>query len=401
MRRPPVPKYKGWRDPIKKSPAFAPLEALMRERIIYIDGAMGTMIQRYKLEEEDFRGERFASHGHELKGNNDLLVLTRPDVIDAIHTAYLEAGADIIETNTFNGTSISQADYELQDHDTVYAINKEAAALAKRSAARYMAAHPEAGPKFVAGAVGPTNKTLSVSPSVENPAFRGITYDEVVDAYYEQLEGLYDGGVDMLLVETIFDTLNAKAAVFALEKFFADKGVRLPVFISGTIVDNSGRTLSGQTNEVGVFAVGGGRWAVGGGRGAVGVGLAGLVWFGLASLLELQPHGAACWTLLAACAHACMHERTGPAPVRNACQRRPPPSRPPPPGLLEQRVPCQAPGRGPQLRAGCLGHEEVHRQPQRLRRLLCVLLPQRRPAQRHGRLRPEGARDGGGGAAVL
>ena len=221
----------------------------MRERIIYIDGAMGTMIQRYKLEEPDFRGERFAAHGHELKGNNDVLVLTRPDVIDEIHTAYLEAGADIIETNTFNGTSISQADYELQDRETVYAINREAAALAKRAAARFMAAHPEAGPKFVAGAVGPTNKTLSVSPSVENPAFRGITYDEVVDAYYEQLEGLYDGGVDMLLVETIFDTLNAKAAVFALEKFFAAKGVRLPVFISGTIVDNSGRTLSGQTNE--------------------------------------------------------------------------------------------------------------------------------------------------------
>ena len=248
--RPPVPAYKAWQDPVAKSAAFGPLEALMQERIIYIDGAMGTMIQRYKLEEEDFRGERFANHSHELKGNNDLLVLTRPDVIDAIHTAYLEAGADIIETNTFNGTSISQADYELQDRAVVYAINKEAAALAKRSAARYMAAHPEAGPKFVAGAVGPTNKTLSVSPSVENPAFRGITYDEVVDAYYQQLEGLYDGGVDMLLVETIFDTLNAKAAVFALEKFFGDKGVRLPVFISGTIVDNSGRTLSGQTNEV-------------------------------------------------------------------------------------------------------------------------------------------------------
>ena len=247
---PPVPAYSAWQDPVAKSAAFAPLEALMQERIIYIDGAMGTMIQRYKLEEEDFRGERFANHSHELKGNNDLLVLTRPDVIDAIHTAYLEAGADIIETNTFNGTSISQADYELQDRAVVYAINQEAAALAKRSAARYMAAHPEAGPKFVAGAVGPTNKTLSVSPSVENPAFRGITYDEVVDAYYQQLEGLYDGGVDMLLVETIFDTLNAKAAVFALEKFFGDKGVRLPVFISGTIVDNSGRTLSGQTNEV-------------------------------------------------------------------------------------------------------------------------------------------------------
>jgi methionine synthase I (cobalamin-dependent) len=319
-RRPPVPTYKKWADPIKKSAAFAPLEKLMRERIIYIDGAMGTMIQRYKLEEADFRGERFAGHGHELKGNNDLLVLTRPDVIDAIHTAYLEAGADIIETNTFNGTSISQADYELQDRETVYAINKEAAALAKRSAARFMAAHPEAGPKFVAGAVGPTNKTLSVSPSVENPAFRGITYDEVVDAYYEQLEGLYDGGVDMLLVETIFDTLNAKAAVFALEKFFADKGVRLPVFISGTIVDNSGRTLSGQTNEVrgrGARGLqggaGAGGWRLGRmaaraawrrGLHAAGRARAACSWLGAGCM---QPAGAACmaarpaWQQAAAC----------------------------------------------------------------------------------------------------
>ena len=244
-----VPEYKPWADPLEKSAAFEPLEKLLRTRIAYIDGAMGTMIQRYKLTEADFRGDRYKSHAHELKGNNDLLVLTRPDVISEIHTQYLEAGADIIETNTFNGTSISQADYDLQAKEEVYAINRTAAELAKKCTAAFMAAHPEEGPKFVAGAVGPTNKTLSVSPSVENPAFRGITYDEVVDAYYEQLVGLYDGGVDMFLVETIFDTLNAKAAVFALEKFFADKGVRVPVFLSGTIVDNSGRTLSGQTNE--------------------------------------------------------------------------------------------------------------------------------------------------------
>jgi 5-methyltetrahydrofolate--homocysteine methyltransferase len=191
---------------------------------------------------------RYKNHSHELKGNNDILVITRPDVIEGIHLEYLEAGADIIETNTFNGTSISQADYELQAKEEVYLINKSAAQLAKACCAKYMAAHPGSR-KFAAGAIGPTNKTLSVSPSVENPAFRGITYDEVVQAYFEQAEGLYDGGVDLFLVETIFDTLNAKAAIYALEQFFESKGVRIPVMISGTIVDNSGRTLSGQTNE--------------------------------------------------------------------------------------------------------------------------------------------------------
>ncbi len=220
---PPVPKYKPYKEPLKKSPVFGQLETLFKTRIAYIDGAMGTMIQRYKLQEQDFRGERYKNHKHELKGNNDLLVLTRPDVIDEIHVAYLEGGADIIETNTFNGTWISQSDYELQAKEEVYAINKSAAQLAKASVAKFMAKHPDSGPRFVAGAVGPTNKTLSVSPSVENPAFRGITYDEVVDAYYDQAVGLYDGGVDLFLVETIFDTLNAKAAIFALEKFFMDK----------------------------------------------------------------------------------------------------------------------------------------------------------------------------------
>ncbi|KAK9815486.1 hypothetical protein WJX72_004510 [[Myrmecia] bisecta] len=245
---PPVPKYKAYKDPLKKSAAFGQLEKLMKERIIYIDGAMGTMIQRHKLQEADYRGQRYADHPHELKGNNDLLVITKPDLIEDIHWQYLEAGADIIETNTFNGTRTSQADYHLDTEAEVYLINKTAAEVAKRATARHMAAHPGSA-KFVAGAVGPTSKTLSVSPSVENPAFRGTTYDEVEQAYYEQLQGLYDGGVDMFLVETIFDTLNAKAALYALERFFEDKQLRLPVFVSGTIVDNSGRTLSGQTNE--------------------------------------------------------------------------------------------------------------------------------------------------------
>ncbi|EFN52253.1 hypothetical protein CHLNCDRAFT_36916 [Chlorella variabilis] len=243
-----VPAYQPWRDPLAKSEAFGQLEAMMQERIIFIDGAMGTMIQRYKLQEEDFRGERYKSHEHELKGNNDLLVLTRPDVIEEIHTAYLTGGADIIETNTFNGTTISQADYQLDQVEEVALINRTAAQLAKKATAAYMAANPGSR-KFVAGAIGPTNKTLSVSPSVENPALRGVTYDEIEQAYYEQARALYEGGVDMYLVETIFDTGNAKAAIYALERFFEEQGVRIPVFISGTIVDNSGRTLSGQTNE--------------------------------------------------------------------------------------------------------------------------------------------------------
>ncbi|KAJ9513004.1 hypothetical protein QJQ45_029222 [Haematococcus lacustris] len=252
---PPVPAYTVYQDALQQTPAFAQLDQLFKERIAFIDGAMGTMIQRYKLQEDDFRGERYKDHSDELKGNNDILVLTRPDVIGEIHTAYLAAGADIIETNTFNGTSISQADYALQakagglSPEEVRAINVAAAQLAKSCVDKFMAANPASGPRFVAGAIGPTNKTLSVSPSVENPAFRGITYDEVVDAYYDQAAALVEGGVDLFLVETIFDTLNAKAAIFALERLFSDLGFRIPVMISGTIVDNSGRTLSGQTNE--------------------------------------------------------------------------------------------------------------------------------------------------------
>ena len=247
-REQPAPSYGAWQDPLEKSAVFGELEALLQQRILFIDGAMGTQIQKYKLEEADFRGDRYQGHGSELKGNNDILVLTRPDVISAIHTAYLEGGADIIETNTFNGTTISQADYALDKLEEVLAINRAAAQLAKQCAAAYEAAHPGSR-KFVAGAIGPTNKTLSVSPSVENPAERGITFDEVEQAYYEQAAALLDGGVDLYLVETIFDTGNARAALHALDRLFTERGRRIPVFVSGTIVDNSGRTLSGQTNE--------------------------------------------------------------------------------------------------------------------------------------------------------
>ena len=245
---PPVPKYAKWVDPVKPTKAFDQINKIMKERIMVIDGAMGTAVQKYKLTEEDFRGERFKDHTHDLKGNNDILVITRPDVIEEIHTKYLEAGADIIETNTFNSTMISQLDYELDKKDVVYDLNKTAAQLAKKCCVAMTKKDPSR-PRFAAGAVGPTNKTLSVSPSVENPAFRGCTYDEIVQAYYEQVEALIDGGVDMLLVETIFDTLNAKAAMFAIDLFFEKWGQKIPVFVSGTIVDNSGRTLSGQTNE--------------------------------------------------------------------------------------------------------------------------------------------------------
>jgi 5-methyltetrahydrofolate--homocysteine methyltransferase len=205
---------------------------------------MGTMIQRYKLGEADFRGERFRTHPHDLKGDNDLLVLTRPDVVDAIHGEYLAAGADIIETNTFNSTSISQADYGLEA--AVYDLNVEGARLARRAADAWTAKTPDR-PRFVAGSIGPTNKTLSISPDVNDPSFRGMTFDQARDAYEEQVRGLIDGGVDLLLLETIFDTLNAKAAIVAIENVFEDKGVRLPLFVSVTITDRSGRTLSGQT----------------------------------------------------------------------------------------------------------------------------------------------------------
>ncbi|KAA8490491.1 Methionine synthase [Porphyridium purpureum] len=230
---------------------FKDLRKRMQEKIMFIDGGMGTMIQGYKLTEEDFRGDRYKNHTHDLKGNNDILSVTRPDIIQAIHESYLEAGADFLETNTFSGTWIAQADYALEkDPEDVYLINKCGAECARRAADKYTALSPEK-PRYVCGSIGPTNRTLSVSPSVENPAFRNITFNEVVDAYEKQVRGLLDGKVDVLLVETVFDTLNAKAALFAIDKFYAEnvEYERKPIFVSGTIVDNSGRTLSGQTTE--------------------------------------------------------------------------------------------------------------------------------------------------------
>lgn len=229
------------------SEVFTQIKSLLEQRILIIDGAMGTMIQRHSLTEKDFRGDRFQAHPKDLKGNNDLLVFTRPDVILGIHKAYLESGADIIETNTFNANAISQADYQLES--VVYELNVEATKLARKACDEYTAKDPTQ-PRFVAGAIGPTNRTASISPSVEHPETRNVTFDQLVDAYYEQVRGLVDGGADILLVETIFDTLNSKAALFAIDKFWEDtQKPMLPLFVSGTIVDQSGRTLSGQTTE--------------------------------------------------------------------------------------------------------------------------------------------------------
>ncbi|HKP32697.1 MAG TPA: homocysteine S-methyltransferase family protein [Chitinophagaceae bacterium] len=225
---------------------MAAIHDLLKERILIIDGAMGTMIQRHKLEEKDYRGERFKDWASDIKGNNDLLCLTQPDIIKGIHREYLEAGADILETNTFNAQRISLADYNMQS--LAYEINFEAAKIAKQAVKEFSEKNSQQ--KFVAGAIGPMNKTLSLSPDVNNPGFRAMTFDEAVDAYYEQVKGLVEGGVDLLLIETIFDTLNAKAAIFAIKKYFRDSNKeQLPVMISGTITDASGRTLSGQTLE--------------------------------------------------------------------------------------------------------------------------------------------------------
>jgi 5-methyltetrahydrofolate--homocysteine methyltransferase len=263
------------------------IESALESRILIIDGAMGTMIQRHKLEEEDYRGERFKDWPSDLKGNNDLLSITRPDIIGTIHREYLEAGADIIETNTFSSTAIAQADYNMQS--LAYELNVASAKIARQAIEEFSTLNakrliPNAkavnghrssvidssanrqrptanektanrqpstvNEKFVAGAIGPMNKTLSLSPDVNNPGFRSVSFDEVSDAYYEQVSGLVDGGVDILLIETIFDTLNAKAAIFAIKKYFRDtKKKALPIMISGTITDASGRTLSGQTLE--------------------------------------------------------------------------------------------------------------------------------------------------------
>ncbi|MDN4502865.1 homocysteine S-methyltransferase family protein [Alteromonadaceae bacterium BrNp21-10] len=220
------------------------LEQALRDRILILDGAMGTMIQRHKFEEQDYRGERFADWHTDIKGNNDLLVLSQPDVIFDIHSQYLEAGADIIETNTFNATTISMADYEMQS--LAKEINIEAAKLAKKACEKYST--PDK-PRFVAGVLGPTSRTASISPDVNDPGYRNVHFDELVEAYVEATHGLMDGGADIILIETIFDTLNAKAAAFAVEQVFDERQQRLPVMISGTITDASGRTLSGQTTE--------------------------------------------------------------------------------------------------------------------------------------------------------
>ena len=221
-----------------------PIHAAAAERILILDGAMGSLIQNYRLDEAGYRGARFATWGQPVKGNNDLLNLTRPDIIEDIHRQYLEAGADLIETNTFNAQVISMADYGMES--LVREINVEGARLAKRAAD---ALSTPVKPRFVAGAIGPTNRTLSLSPDVNRPAYRNITFDELASAYQEQAEALMEGGVDVLLIETVFDTLNAKAALYAVQEAFLQQGRELPIMVSGTITDASGRTLSGQTTE--------------------------------------------------------------------------------------------------------------------------------------------------------
>ncbi len=216
----------------------------LNERILVLDGAMGTMLQRYNFQEEDYRGERFKDWEHPLKGNNDLLSLTQPQAIAEVHSKYLEAGADIIETNTFSGTTIAMADYHMED--LVYELNFESAKIARKVCDEFTAKNPEK-PRFVAGSIGPTNKTASLSPDVNDPGFRAITFDELRIAYKQQCEALLDGGSDILLVETIFDTLNAKAALFAIDEIQEERGIQIPIMVSGTITDASGRTLSGQT----------------------------------------------------------------------------------------------------------------------------------------------------------
>jgi len=235
------------------------LLSIAKKKVLILDGAMGTMIQRYQLSEEDFRTPDLASHPKPLKGNNDLLSLSRPDVVKAIHAAYLEAGADILETNTFSGTSIAQEDYGLQH--LAYQINFQSAKIAREVADDFTAKNPDK-PRFVAGALGPTNKTASLSPDVNDPGYRAISFDQLAEAYQEQIKGLLDGGADILLVETIFDTLNAKAALYAIQEVFEKRNIPLnpeeggiPIMISGTITDASGRTLSGQTTEAFLISV--------------------------------------------------------------------------------------------------------------------------------------------------
>ena len=224
----------------------------LNERILVLDGAMGTMLQRYNFTEEDYRGERFKNWEHSLKGNNDLLSLTQPKAIEEVHRQYLEAGADIIETNTFSGTTIAMADYHMEE--LVYELNFESAKIARKVCDEFTAKNPSK-PRFVAGSIGPTNKTASLSPDVNDPGFRAITFDELRIAYKQQSEALLDGGSDILLVETIFDTLNAKAALFAIDEIQEERNIQIPIMVSGTITDASGRTLSGQTAEAFLISV--------------------------------------------------------------------------------------------------------------------------------------------------
>ena len=225
----------------------------LKKRILILDGAMGTMLQRYKFTEKDFRGERFKDWPTPVQGNNDMLSITQPDAIAQVHAKYFEAGADIVETNTFSGTTIAMADYGMEEF--VYELNFKSAKIAKKVALEFTALEPEK-PRFVAGAIGPTNKTASMSPDVNDPGFRAISFDELRIAYKQQAEALIDGGVDILLVETVFDTLNAKAALFAIEEIKEERNIEIPVMVSGTITDASGRTLSGQTAEAFLISVG-------------------------------------------------------------------------------------------------------------------------------------------------
>lgn len=224
----------------------------IQKRILVLDGAMGTMLQRYNFSEEDFRGERFKDFPHSLKGNNDLLSITQPQAIREVHAQYFEAGADIIETNTFSGTTIGMADYHLED--IVYELNFQSAKIAREVADEFTAKNPNK-PRYVAGSIGPTNRTASMSPDVNDPGYRAVTFDDLRIAYKQQVEALIDGGCDVLLVETIFDTLNAKAALFAIEEVKEEKNIDIPIMVSGTITDASGRTLSGQTVEAFLISI--------------------------------------------------------------------------------------------------------------------------------------------------
>ncbi len=228
------------------------IQAILDERILVLDGAMGTMLQRHKFTEEDFRGERFKDWPVPIQGNNDILSITQPKAIKQVHRLYFEAGADIVETNTFSGTTIAMADYQMED--LVYELNYQSAKIAKEIADEFSAKEPHK-PRFVAGSIGPTNKTASMSPDVNDPGYRAVSFDELKIAYKQQVEALLDGGADILLVETVFDTLNAKAALFAIEEIKEERDIKVPVMVSGTITDASGRTLSGQTAEAFLISI--------------------------------------------------------------------------------------------------------------------------------------------------